>query len=58
MEKESRAIKEEALRFTWWMRGGINYNEAMALGPEERNVINQIIKDNMETTKKSGMPFF
>jgi hypothetical protein len=58
MEKESRAIKEEALRFTWWMRGGLSYGDAMALCPEERNVINQIIKDNMETTKKSGMPFF
>jgi hypothetical protein len=58
MDKESRAIKEEALRFTWWMRGGLGYEEAMFLSYEERKIINNIIKDNMESTKKSGLPFF
>ena len=58
MDKESRAYKEEALRFTWWMRGGISYNESMLLSAEERTIIGEIIKDNMEATKKSGMPFF
>ena len=58
MDKESRAIKEEALRFTWWMRGGLSYEESMTLSFEERKIINDIIKDNMESTKKSGLPFF
>ena len=40
------------------MRGGINYNDAMMLGMEDRRIINEIIKDNLETTKKSGMPFY
>ena len=31
MEKETRAIKDEALRFTWWMRGGLSYEDAMML---------------------------
>jgi hypothetical protein len=57
-DKQSRAIREEALRFTWWMRGGINYDQAMALGSQERDIINGIIKDNMEATKTSGLPFF
>jgi hypothetical protein len=57
-EKESRAIKEETIRITWWMRGGINYEQAMALSLEEREVINNFIKENMEATKKSGLPFF
>jgi hypothetical protein len=57
-EKESRAIREESIRITWWMRGGINYEQAMALSLEEREVINNFIKENMEATKKSGMPFF
>lgn len=57
-EKESRAIREETIRITWWMRGGINYEQAMALSLEEREVINNVIKENMEATKKSGLPFF
>lgn len=40
------------------MRGGLNYNDAMLLSVEDRRIINEIIKDNLETAKKSGMPFF
>jgi hypothetical protein len=58
LENESKAIREEALRFTWWMRGGVSYEEAMLLSREEREIISKIIEDNMETTKKSQMPFF
>ena len=58
LDKESKAFRDEALRFTWWMRGGLSYDEAMQLSQTDREIINQIIKDNMETTKKSGMAFF
>jgi hypothetical protein len=57
-ERETRAIKEEALRFCWWMRGGITYDDAMLLSKDEREIIGDIIKENLENTKKSGMPFF
>lgn len=57
-ERQSRAIKDEILRFCWFMRGGINYADAMLFSSEERSIINDIIKDNLETAKKSGMPFF
>jgi len=40
------------------MRGGITYDEAMALSFNEREIINKIIKSNIETTQKSGLPFF
>ena len=40
------------------MRGGVTYEEAMQMSQQERALINDIIKDNYETTKKSGMPFF
>jgi len=42
----------------WYMRGGITYNEAMELGNTERELIGKIIKDNLDTTRKSKMPFF
>jgi hypothetical protein len=57
-DTQSRAIKEEMMRFVWWMRGGIQYDDAMALSDEENSIIRKIIKENMETTKTSGMPFF
>jgi len=40
------------------MRGGLSYSEASALSPTEREIIAQLVKDNVETTKKSGQPFF
>lgn len=58
LDKQTRAIKNEALRMTWYMRGGISYDDAMALSYVEKNIISEIIKENMETTKKSGLPFF
>ena len=58
MDKESKALREEILRLCWYMRGGVTYDEAFMLSQEERSIITKIIKDNMETTKKSGLPFF
>jgi hypothetical protein len=57
-DKQSRAIKEEALKMSWFMRGGISYEDAMALSQQERELIGEIVKKNMETTKESGLPFF
>ena len=58
MDRDSRAIKEEALRMSWYMRGGLSYEDAMSLGSQERELIAKIVKSNMETTKESGLPFF
>lgn len=40
------------------MRGGITLDDVFALSVEDREIIAEIIKDNLETTKKSGLPFF
>ena len=58
MEKECDEIRQEAIRMTWYMRGGINYEQALQLSLSERKIISGLIKDNLETTKKSGLPFF
>lgn len=58
MEKDTNNIRQEALKITWYMRGGISYEAAMNLSSAERTLINEIIKENLETTKKSGLPFF
>lgn len=57
-EKESKAIREELLRICWHMRGSISYDEAMLLSDEEHTLITKIINENMETTKKTGLPYF
>jgi len=58
MDQESKDIRREALKFIWYMRGGLSYTEAMNLSHGEREIVSSIIKDNLETTKKSGIPFF
>lgn len=58
MDKEINDIKLEAFKMSWWLRGGLTYDQAMQLGVAERKIISQIISENMETTKKSGLPFF
>ena len=58
MEKESNSIRQEALQLCWYMRGGLSYDQAMQLSVGERRIINEIVKGNLETTKKSGLPFF
>ena len=58
METEVDEIRLEALRMAWYMRGGLPYDQALQLSVSERKIISNIIKDNIETTKKSGMPFF
>lgn len=58
MDREARAVREDALKMCWYMRGGLTYNESMNLGFQEREIIGNLIKENLETTKKSGLPFF
>ena len=58
MDEESKGIRQEILKMCWYMRGGLTYEEAMQLGTQERELISKLISENLETTKKSGMPFF
>ena len=40
------------------MRGGMTLDEGFYLSFEDRQLINDIIKENLETTKKTQLPFF
>ena len=40
------------------MRGGVSYSEAHMMSPSEREIVGEIIKDNLETTKDTKLPFF
>ncbi len=57
-DKSTKAIKEELLKLSWYMRGGLDYNLAYLLTPEDREIIGKIVEEHLETTKESGLPFF
>lgn len=57
-EGEQKEIKHELMKICWYMRGGITLDEAFCLTYEDKQIIGNIIKENLETTKKTGMPFY
>jgi hypothetical protein len=58
MEDESKALKTELYRLCWFMRGSISIEQAHMLDFQDREIIGEIIKGNLETTKESGLNFF
>jgi hypothetical protein len=58
LEKEAKQFKLELMRICWYMRGSISLDEVYSMGPEDREVCGTLIKENIETTKKTKLPFF
>lgn len=58
MDKEVKTIRQEAMRNCWAMRGGLTYDQALNLSLEERQIVSEIIKENIELTKKTKLPYF
>ena len=57
-DKETKALKSELFKLCWYMRGGLSYDQALQLGSQEREIIADLIKENLDVTKKTGQPFF
>ena len=57
-DKNTKAIKEELLKLSWFMRGGLDYNLAHLLTPEDREIIGKIVEEHLETTRETQLPFF
>ena len=58
MDQEVKKIRANNLRLAWYMRGGITYDQVMQLSYTERQLISDLAKDNIETTKKTKLPWF
>jgi hypothetical protein len=58
MEEESKALRKELYKMSWYMRGALSIEEAFMLTMDDRLIIADIIKDNLETTKETRLPFF
>lgn len=57
-EREQKELKKECINLSWFMRGGLTLDEAWTLCHEDRVIIGEMVKDHLETTKKSGLPYF
>jgi len=58
MVKEVQQLDRNAQKMAWFMRGGVTYNDIMLMSGAQVDSINAIIEENLETTKKTRMPFF
>jgi hypothetical protein len=58
LENSSKQFKYDLSKLCWYMRGGMTLAEAYETSYEDREVISQLIEDNLETAKKTGQPFF
>ena len=58
MDKECSAIREDCLRISWNMRGGVTYNTALEMSAAERRIVGQLVKENHDIVKKTGLPYF
>ena len=58
LEGDVKAIKKDLLKICWFMRGSVSLEEAHLLDLETRTLVYQLIDENLEVTKTSGMPFF
>ena len=58
LDEESKALKKEIFKLAWFMRGSINIDQAYQLDYQDRLLIGEIVQENLEFTKDSGLPFF
>lgn len=54
-DRETKALKKYIYKLVWYMRGGINLDQMFEIGYQDREIINKLIEDNIETTNKTGL---
>ena len=56
-ENQTKQIKDDVYRIGWYMRGSFSYDDLMfKITSEDRDILNAIIKENIETVNKTKMP--
>ena len=58
MDQEADALRKQGLKMSWYMRGGASCEDVMNMSYHGRMMLNELIKENLETTQKSKLPFF
>jgi hypothetical protein len=54
-DRETKALKKYIYKLVWYMRGGINLDQMFEIGYQDREIINKLIEENIETTNKTGL---
>jgi len=57
-EQETRSMKRLCFKLAWHMRGGMTMEEMYNTSFNDRQIIAELIEENMQTTKDSGLPYF
>ena len=57
-EEDTNKIKKVAMQLSWYMRGGATYEDVLNMSASDRKLISEHIDENLEATKKTGLPFF
>jgi hypothetical protein len=56
LELNTKDIKDEIYRISWYMRGGVSSDALFhTYSYEDRQIMSNIIKENIETTKNSRL---
>ena len=58
LDKESKALIKQLYTLAWHMRGGMTLDEAFQISFSDREIIMELIKEHMEVTKESQLPYF
>jgi hypothetical protein len=58
MDQGAKDIRQQSLKMSWYMRGGASYEDVLQMSSQERDLLTKLIKENLETTKTSKLPFF
>ena len=52
-EKEVKRLKEHIAKLSWYMRGGVNYEQLMQMCLRDISSFTDVIDENMELSKKA-----
>jgi hypothetical protein len=58
MEAETRAREKELIKLCWYMRGSVSLDEMYNSDKTQRELMGDLVKENLETTKETRLPFF
>lgn len=56
--KDIDNIRAECYKMAWHMRGAVSVSEMMMMSYTDRTAVADLIKEHMEITKTSGLPYF
>lgn len=55
-ENQIKQLKDTLYRIGWHMRGSLTFNDLFnVISFEDRQILSEIIKENIETTNKTGL---